>query len=104
MPASSAAGGGEPIVTRPANWRGDRIVDACPPWASWNGGLSERYTVGAEEEVMLLDPSDCSLAPSSDVVLARLSGPLADQAAPETHAAVVELATGIHTQTRGRCR
>ena len=26
-----------------------------PGWARWNGGLSQRYTLGAEEEVMLLD-------------------------------------------------
>ena len=70
-------------------------------WAQWNGALARRYTVGAEEEVMLLDPSDHSLAQSSDAVLASLSRPLADHVAPETHAAVVELATGIHADVTG---
>lgn len=50
---------------------------------------------------MLLDTSDYSLAQSSDVVLARLSGSLAEHTAPETHAAVVELATGIHLDVAG---
>jgi carboxylate-amine ligase len=50
---------------------------------------------------MLLDPSDWSLAQSSDEVLARLSDELAAHASPETHAAVVELATGVHPDVDG---
>ena len=50
---------------------------------------------------MLLEPSDFSLAQSSDVVLARLSDELSPHASPETHAAVVELATGIHSDVDG---
>ena len=50
---------------------------------------------------MLLRPSDWSLAQSSDVVLAGLSDELSGCASPETHAAVVELATGIHTDAGG---
>jgi hypothetical protein len=41
---------------------------------------------------------------SSDAVLARLSGPLADHIAPETHVAVIELATGIHADVTGLLR
>ena len=50
---------------------------------------------------MLLEPSDCSLAQSSDEVLLRLSDELSAQTSPETHAAVVELATGIHSDVDG---
>ena len=70
-------------------------------WARWNDSYDCRYTVGAEEEVMLLNPADHALSQCSDAVLARLSGRLADHIAPETHAAVVELATGVHARVAG---
>jgi glutamate---cysteine ligase / carboxylate-amine ligase len=72
-----------------------------PLWARWNDELDQRYTLGVEEELMLLDPGDWSLAQSSDEVLARLSKELSPHASPETHAAVVELATGIHPDVDG---
>ena len=50
---------------------------------------------------MLLEPSDWSLAQASDEVLAALSDELAAHMSPETHAAVVELATGIHSDVGG---
>ena len=53
---------------------------------------------------MLLEPSDWSLAQSSDGVLARLSDKLSALMSPETHAAVVELATGIHPDVDGVAR
>lgn len=45
---------------------------------------------------MLLEPRTWSLAESSDVVLPRLSPQLSTRVSPETHAAVVEIVTGIH--------
>ncbi len=50
---------------------------------------------------MLLDPRAWSLAQASDEVLARLSDELSAHTFPETHAAVVELATGIHPDVDG---
>ena len=50
---------------------------------------------------MLLEPADWSLAQSGDAVLARLSDELSPHTSPETHAAVVELATGIHPDVAG---
>jgi glutamate---cysteine ligase / carboxylate-amine ligase len=50
---------------------------------------------------MLLEPCAWSLAQSSDEVLARLSDELSAHTFPETHAAVVELATGIHPDVDG---
>ncbi len=77
---------------------GDR---AQPLWARWNDDLVARYTLGVEEELMLLAPSDWSLAQLSDVVLAGLSDELSMHTSPETHAGVVELATGVHHDVDG---
>ena len=50
---------------------------------------------------MLLEAAGWSLSQSSDHVLARLSDELSPHAFPGTHAAVVELATGIHPDVDG---
>jgi carboxylate-amine ligase len=60
--------------------------------------------VGVEEELVLLRPQDQSLGESSDWVLSRLPRGLSEHAAPETHAAVIELATGIHMDVAGVTR
>jgi carboxylate-amine ligase len=52
--------------------------------------------MGIEEEVMLLDPHDWSLAQRIDDVLPRLSPELASRATPETHGGAIELATHPH--------
>jgi glutamate---cysteine ligase / carboxylate-amine ligase len=72
-----------------------------PRWAHWNDGLGRRYTLGVEEEVMLLHRTDHSLAESSESVLDRLSDNVRRHTFPETHAAVVELATGVHQDVSG---
>jgi carboxylate-amine ligase len=69
-----------------------------PDWAQWaTGGDSPPWTIGVEEEVMLLDRHH-SLAYVIDDVLPRLSPSLAASAAAETHAGTIELATGVHSQ------
>jgi carboxylate-amine ligase len=78
-----------------------RPRETAPNWARWNGELDQRYTLGVEEEVMLLDPANWSLAQSSDQVLALLSDALSAHTSPETHAAVLELATGVHSDVDG---
>ncbi|HYB26083.1 MAG TPA: YbdK family carboxylate-amine ligase [Solirubrobacteraceae bacterium] len=75
--------------------------DARPGWACWNRGRGLRYTIGVEEEVMLLNPSAYSLVQSSESVLAGLSDELATHASLETHASVIELRTGIHGDVAG---
>ena len=85
----------------PVGGLGDYPRGGWPLWARWNGELDQRYTLGVEEEVMLLEPADWSLAQSGDDVLARLSDELSPHTSPETHAAVVELATGIHPDVDG---
>ena len=72
-----------------------------PLWARWNDELGVRYTLGVEEEVMLLEPDRWSLAQASEHVIARLSDELSPHTSPETHAAVVELATGVQSDVDG---
>ena len=72
-----------------------------PSWARWNDHHGRRYTLGVEDEVMLLDPSRLSLAQSADAVRDNLSHDLAPSVRPETHAAVVELVSGVHQDVAG---
>jgi len=64
------------------------------PWSKWRHG--NEYTLGVEEEVMLLDPRDWTLAPAIDDVLAALPDELEDHVSSETHSSAVELRTGVH--------
>jgi glutamate---cysteine ligase / carboxylate-amine ligase len=70
---------------------------ALPAWARWTVDPDRpAWTVGIEEEVMLLDPEDWSLAHRIDDLLPELSPDLTGHVAAETHACTLELATGIH--------
>jgi carboxylate-amine ligase len=71
-------------------------------WAEWNP--SAPYSVGIEEEVMLLDPHDWSLAQRIDDVLPRLSPELASRATAETHGAALELASHPHDRVEDAAR
>jgi glutamate---cysteine ligase / carboxylate-amine ligase len=64
-------------------------------WAQWPAKLAP-WTVGVEEEVMLLDPRDWSLASRADAVMARLTGELALHTSTETHGSALELRTDPH--------
>jgi carboxylate-amine ligase len=63
-------------------------------WADWQP--SAPYSVGLEEEVMLLDPDTWMLAQRADAVLALLDDELAERCSAETHEAAVELNTRPH--------
>jgi carboxylate-amine ligase len=68
-----------------------------PSWARWNRAVADHpWTVGVEEEAMLLDARTPSLANRIDDVLAALPAGMAAHASAETHACVVELKTGPH--------
>jgi glutamate---cysteine ligase / carboxylate-amine ligase len=74
-----------------------RIVDYDPPgWAVWRGSTQSAFTIGIEEELMLLDERDWSLAYCSEEVLAKLPDELRERVSLETHAAVIELTTRPH--------
>jgi carboxylate-amine ligase len=66
-------------------------------WSAWRAGSpSDQFTIGIEEEFMLLDPRDWSLAFRSDQVIAELPPELRTRVTLETHAAVMEITTGVH--------
>jgi glutamate---cysteine ligase / carboxylate-amine ligase len=68
-----------------------------PAWATWRGPHPlGPYTVGIEEEVMLLDPTAWSLAHRIETVLPRIPPEVAGQASAETHGSAVELQTAVH--------
>jgi len=64
-------------------------------WATWSRAEAP-WTVGVEEEVMLLDPLTWMLASRSEEVLEALDPGIAAHTAAETHGSVVELATSPH--------
>jgi glutamate---cysteine ligase / carboxylate-amine ligase len=67
-------------------------------WATWRP--YEAYTVGIEEEVMLLDPRGWGLTQRADEVLAHARAELAGRCAAETHEAALELRTAPHPTVR----
>jgi carboxylate-amine ligase len=66
-----------------------------PAWALWNRS-SDAWTVGIEEEVMLLDAGTWLPASRSEEVLAALDPEVAAHTSAETHGSAVELATRPH--------
>jgi carboxylate-amine ligase len=73
-----------------------------PAWARWAGeGRAAAFTVGVEEEVMLLEPRAWSLAQAIDEVIPRMPPDIVGHFHPETHSAAVELATGVHDGVAG---
>jgi carboxylate-amine ligase len=73
------------------------LVDSLPAWARWNpAGAEAPWTLGLEEEVMLLEPATWELASRIDDVLPVLSATVAAHAAAETHGSAIELFTRPH--------
>ena len=73
-----------------------------PDWARWNEAAADRpWTLGVEEEVMLLDPATWALAPRIDDVLPVLPEALEEHVCAETHGSALELATGVHAGAAG---
>ncbi len=80
------------------NRRSTAIADEDPrDWARWTRwDTANAWTVGIEEEVMLLDPCGWSAANRIDDVLLRVSPDVAANVSAETHACVLELQTTAH--------
>jgi len=73
-------------------------MSARPPWARWNHDPGRpQFTVGVEEEVMLLQPRTFALAQAIHEVLDGMPDALEEHITSETHSAAVELGTGVHT-------
>jgi len=68
---------------------------AAPEWSRWRPPPAP-YTVGVEEEVILVDGGDWSPCHRSDAVLARLSPALRAHLGTETHGSAIELRTTVH--------
>jgi glutamate---cysteine ligase / carboxylate-amine ligase len=72
-----------------------------PAWALWKGDEAPTaYTLGIEEELMLVDPTGWSLASRSEDVLEAVPDTLAARATAETHGSALELRTGVHSHAR----
>ena len=66
-------------------------------WADWSdAGREAPWTVGIEEEVMLLEPNGWTLTSRSEEVLEALPTIMTAQTAAETHGSALELATEPH--------
>jgi carboxylate-amine ligase len=68
------------------------------PWATWRP--SEPYTVGLEEEVVLVAAGTGAPVSAAPEVIASLTPALRAQVGAETHAAALELSTGPHQSVR----
>lgn len=74
--------------------RSPRFPRRPPEWSAWNEAARARpWTVGLEEEVLLLDPHGWSVANRAQDALEAAPRSLASRAAAETHACVLELLT-----------
>ncbi len=75
------------------------LTDAAPAWATWAEPHElGTYTVGIEEEVMLLDATSWALAHRIDSVLPRLPRADSDSFTAETHGSALEIQTGVHAR------
>jgi carboxylate-amine ligase len=71
------------------------MIRRTPQWAHWPSDGPE-WTLGVEEEVMLLHPGSWDLAQAIDDVLDALPDDLSTKICSETHSAAIELNTAIH--------
>ena len=67
-----------------------------PDWARWPDDGKREWTLGVEEEVMLLDPLRWNLAQSVEDVLEAMPDALAQYCCSETHSGVIELNSRAH--------
>jgi glutamate---cysteine ligase / carboxylate-amine ligase len=73
-----------------------------PAWAAWAPAHElGPYTVGIEEEVMLLDQLTWALAHRIDSVLPRLPHSRVGSFTAETHGSALEIQTGVHNRIGG---
>lgn len=73
-----------------------------PPWAEWSKPPgSSPYTVGIEEELMLLDEESWNLAHRIETVLPGLQEAHGGRFTAETHGSALEIQTGVHDGVEG---
>lgn len=75
------------------------LTATMPAWAAWAAPHElGPYTVGIEEEVMLLDATSWALAHRIDSVLPRLPETGGESFTAETHGSALEIQTGVHAR------
>ncbi|MET0558624.1 MAG: YbdK family carboxylate-amine ligase [Solirubrobacterales bacterium] len=75
------------------------LAGTAPAWAQWaEPHALGPYTVGIEEEVMLLDGTSWALAHRIDSVLHRLPETGGSSFTAETHGSALEIQTGVHAE------
>jgi carboxylate-amine ligase len=78
------------------------VAGTAPAWATWAQPHElGPYTVGIEEEVMLLDETSWALAHRIDSVLPRLPRFGSESFTAETHGSALEIQTGVHSRIGG---
>ena len=103
--AESATGGAIGAIASPAD--AGALMPADAPhapgaWSRWSPAAEQSaWTVGVEEEVMLLDPHGWALASRADAVMSGLTGELASHTSTETHGSALELRTDPHATVAG---
>jgi carboxylate-amine ligase len=74
-------------------------MSTLPAWAEWSSACADApWTVGVEEEVMLLDRDTNAPASRVEDVLAALPTAISDHASAETHGSALELASCPHAR------
>jgi carboxylate-amine ligase len=68
---------------------------SAPAWAEWRPGGAP-YTVGVEEELMLVGGDRLLLTPAAPRVVEALPPVLRERVSPETHASALEIHTEVH--------
>jgi carboxylate-amine ligase len=77
----------------------------APGWARWNPAVVDApWTLGLEEEVMLLEPASLAPAWRAEELLTRLPDELARHTRAETHGCALELATAPHATVAAAVR
>jgi len=81
---------------------GEIVKEAGTAWAQWpQRSPSQSFTLGVEEEIMLLSPGGWALAQAADEVLPRIGEGCRANVCPETHAAALEIETDVHHTVAG---
>lgn len=77
----------------------DAAAEQLPGWARWNPSMP--YSLGVEEETMVLDPDTWGLTRDTEGLLAGLPMGLASHTSAETHDSVLEIGTRPHLDITG---
>ncbi len=105
MPTQSKDAPRPAIAARPPGTGAFTPLESVPrpgAWSRWSPAAeASSWTIGVEEEVMLLDPAAWSLASKADAVMSRLTGEIASHASTETHGSALELRTDPHETVAG---